>query len=111
MNTSALVSERVSRWRPAFVLAIFVLAGFGFAYSIAGAALGRMLFPHAATGSLVERDGKVVGSALVAQPFADMGRLAVEHLLRYIAKPDTVPPIETIEPQLVVRASTTAPRR
>lgn len=47
----------------------------------------------------------------VAQPFADMGRLAVEHLLRYIAKPDTVPPIETIEPQLVVRASTAAPRR
>lgn len=71
MNTSTLVSERVSRWRPAFVLAIFALAGFGFAYSIAGAALGRMLFPHAATGSLVERDGKVVGSSLVAQPFAD----------------------------------------
>jgi len=71
MNTFALVSERASPWRPAFVLAIFALAGSGFAYSIAGTALGRMLFPHAATGSLVERDGKVVGSALVAQPFAD----------------------------------------
>jgi K+-transporting ATPase ATPase C chain len=30
-----------------------------------------MLFPAQATGSLVERDGRVVGSMLVAQPFAD----------------------------------------
>jgi K+-transporting ATPase ATPase C chain len=30
-----------------------------------------MLFPHQATGSLIEREGRVVGSSLVAQPFAD----------------------------------------
>lgn len=45
----------------------------------------------------------------VAQPFADMGRLAVEHLLRTIAHPGAVPPVETIEPQLIVRGSTAAP--
>lgn len=47
------------------------LLGFGLAYSLAGAGLGRALFPYAARGSLVERDGRVVGSLLVAQPFAD----------------------------------------
>ncbi|HEU4664514.1 MAG TPA: potassium-transporting ATPase subunit KdpC [Dokdonella sp.] len=62
--------DRVS-WRAAFVLAAVVLVGYGFLYSLAGTALGRMLFPHAATGSLLERGGQVVGSALVAQPFAD----------------------------------------
>lgn len=48
-----------------------ILIGFGPLYSLAGTALGRMLFPAQATGSLVERDGHVVGSTLVAQPFAD----------------------------------------
>ena len=33
--------------------------------------LGGLLFPHQAGGSLIERDGRVVGSSLVAQPFAD----------------------------------------
>ena len=47
----------------------------------------------------------------VAQPFAEMGALAVDHLLRYIAAPDTVPPAATVEARLVVRASTAAPRR
>ena len=32
---------------------------------------GKLLFPHQAEGSLVERDGKVVGSNLIAQPFSD----------------------------------------
>lgn len=58
-------------WRPALVLAGVTLLGFGLLYSLAGAGLGRMLFPHQATGSLIERDGKVIGSSLVAQPFAD----------------------------------------
>jgi len=64
------LDDRAS-WRAAFVLAAIVLVGYGFLYSLAGAALGRVLFPYAATGSLVEQGGKVVGSALVAQPFAD----------------------------------------
>lgn len=52
-------------------LSIVSLLVFGLAYSLLGAGIGRVLFPVAATGSLVERDGKVVGSSLVAQPFAD----------------------------------------
>ncbi|MCL4182989.1 MAG: potassium-transporting ATPase subunit KdpC [Burkholderiaceae bacterium] len=51
-------------------LAVVSLAGFGFLYSLAGVGLGQALFPHAANGSLIERDGKILGSTLVAQPFA-----------------------------------------
>lgn len=55
--------------RAAAGLTVLTLAGFGFLYSLAGVGLGQALFPAAANGSLLERDGRVVGSALVAQPF------------------------------------------
>ncbi|MEU6485653.1 LacI family DNA-binding transcriptional regulator [Streptomyces sp. NPDC046887] len=42
----------------------------------------------------------------VAQPFTRTGELAVAHLLRHIAAPDAVALPETVEPQLVIRAST-----
>ena len=58
-------------WRPALALAGVALLGFGLLYSLAGAGLGSLLFPHQAGGSLIERDGRVIGSSLVAQPFAD----------------------------------------
>ena len=69
-HASHHLDDRTS-WRAAIVLAAIVLVGYGFIYSLAGTALGRVLFPDAATGSLLEQGGKVVGSALVAQPFAD----------------------------------------
>lgn len=55
--------------RGAIGLTVITLAGFGFLYSLAGVGLGQALFPAPANGSLIERDGRVVGSALVAQPF------------------------------------------
>ncbi|HVI59008.1 MAG TPA: potassium-transporting ATPase subunit KdpC [Luteimonas sp.] len=60
-------------WRPAIGLALVALLAMGLLYSLAGAGLGRMLFPWQATGSLVERDGKAAGSFLVAQPFVADG--------------------------------------
>ncbi|CAN7164851.1 potassium-transporting ATPase subunit KdpC [Pseudoxanthomonas sp. LjRoot143] len=69
MNVSPLSSPPV--WRASLMLALITLFGFGLLYSLAGAGLGRVLFPHQATGSLIERDGQVIGSSLVAQPFAD----------------------------------------
>ncbi len=56
--------------RGATSLALLTLAGCGFLYSLAGVGLGQALFPEAANGSLVQRGGQVVGSALVAQGFA-----------------------------------------
>lgn len=57
--------------RATSLFALAILLGMGLLYSAAGAGIGGLLFPAQAHGSLVERDGKVVGSVLVAQPFAD----------------------------------------
>jgi len=45
----------------------------------------------------------------VAQPFEEIGRRAVAHLLRHIDDPSAAPQPESITPQLVVRASTAPP--
>lgn len=62
---------RAALWRPSIGLALVSLLGFGLLYSLAGTGLGRGLFPAQATGSIVSAEGHAVGSALVAQPFAD----------------------------------------
>lgn len=51
-------------------LAVLSFLGLGLLYPLAGVGLGQVLFPTTANGSLIERDGKVLGSSLVAQPFS-----------------------------------------
>jgi K+-transporting ATPase ATPase C chain len=52
------------------VLAIVVLtAVFGFAYPALMTGFASAAFPHQAGGSLVHRNGKIIGSKLAAQPF------------------------------------------
>jgi potassium-transporting ATPase KdpC subunit len=48
-----------------------VLTGVVFPLVLAG--LAHLIFPHQANGSLIERDGVVVGSKLIGQPFAGPG--------------------------------------
>ena len=67
---AAALDDRVGLRAP-LLFAAAVLLGMGLLYSAAGAGIGAGLFPTQARGSLVERDGQVVGSLLVAQPFAD----------------------------------------
>jgi len=57
--------------RASVVFALVILIGMGLLYSLAGTALGHGLFPRQASGSIVMREGKAVGSSVVAQPFAD----------------------------------------
>lgn len=57
--------------RAPIVFAGVILVGFGFLYPLAGAGLGRLAFPEQATGSIVREGDRIVGSTLVAQPFAD----------------------------------------
>ncbi|HMM74951.1 MAG TPA: potassium-transporting ATPase subunit KdpC [Gammaproteobacteria bacterium] len=54
-------------------LTLVSLLGFGFLYSLAGVGIGQALFPDTANGSVIARDGRLIGSALVAQPFAGDG--------------------------------------
>src|SRR6266542_2849884 len=53
----------------AMTAVMIVLTGILYPLAVMGA--GRVLFPHRADGSLVERNGKVVGSALLGQSFSD----------------------------------------
>jgi len=43
----------------------------GIAYPLVVSGLAQLVFPRTANGSVIERDGKPVGSALIGQPFSD----------------------------------------
>jgi K+-transporting ATPase ATPase C chain len=59
----------LTQLRPALVLIVLLTLLTGLGYPLAITGIAEVLFPRQAQGSLVEKDGKVVGSALIAQAF------------------------------------------
>ena len=57
--------------RPAIVLLLALTLITGLAYPLAMTVVAGTIFPKQAEGSLIETDGKVIGSALIGQEFKD----------------------------------------
>ena len=79
--------------RPLFVLFVLLTVLTGLVYPLAITGIGKLLFPQQAAGSLVMRDGKVVGSSLIGQSFKDpkyfWGRLSATAPMPYNATAST----------------------
>jgi len=60
----------LSEVRPAIVLVAAFTLITGLAYPLAMTGLAQILFPYQSNGSLIQRDGKVIGSTLIGQSFS-----------------------------------------
>lgn len=60
----------MSHLRPTLVLFALISLLTGVIYPLATTGFAQVLFPQQARGSLIERDGKLIGSSLIGQNFA-----------------------------------------
>jgi K+-transporting ATPase ATPase C chain len=58
---------------PAFAITVVLTVVLGIVYPLVVTGLAQAMFPRQAAGSLIERDGKIIGSRLIGQPFSGPG--------------------------------------
>jgi len=61
----------MNQLRPALLVFVVLTVVTGVAYPLAVTAISQIAFPTQANGSLIVKDGKVLGSTLIGQPFDD----------------------------------------
>jgi potassium-transporting ATPase KdpC subunit len=71
MNTPR--NEITAALRPALLLLLVMTVLTGILYPLVVTGIAQVLFPGQAAGSLVNRDGKAIGSSLIGQAFTDPG--------------------------------------
>jgi K+-transporting ATPase ATPase C chain len=70
-STEAREPGWTALFRPALTLLILFTLITGVLYPLAVTGVAQLVFPARADGSLLVRDGEVIGSALIGQPFDD----------------------------------------
>jgi potassium-transporting ATPase KdpC subunit len=95
-------------FRPALVLLLVFTLITGVVYPLVVAGIARVAFPRQAEGSLIVRDGRVVGSRLIGQSFVSpryfWGRLSATGAFPYDASASTGSNLGPLNPALAAAA-------
>lgn len=68
-----MTKDIASALRPAIVMTVLFALLLGLAYPLVLTGAAQLVFPSQANGSLIEKNGKVIGSSLIGQGFAGQG--------------------------------------
>jgi potassium-transporting ATPase KdpC subunit len=72
-TTKAQTSTLAANIRTSVLITLATTVIFGLLYPLAVTAISQILFPHQANGSLITRNGQIVGSELLGQSFSGPG--------------------------------------